>query len=67
MELRGQGWGVRAAAREVGVARVTVSRWASGYKAYRNGCTPRAIMERDVEMRCCTRCNSARFPVGAQP
>jgi IS30 family transposase len=37
MELRERGWTVRAAGREVGVARTTASNWARGYKTYRNG------------------------------
>ena len=37
MELRERGWSIRAAAREVGVARTTGTNWACGYKIYRNG------------------------------
>ena len=37
MELRERGWTVRAAGREVGVARTTASNWARGYKTYRKG------------------------------
>ena len=37
MELRERGWSIRAAAREVGVARTTGTNWACGYKTYRNG------------------------------
>ncbi len=37
MELRARGWSIRAAAREVGVARTTGTNWASGYKTYRKG------------------------------
>jgi transposase, IS30 family len=37
MELRGRGWSVRAAAREVGVGRTTGANWARGYKVYRHG------------------------------
>ena len=37
MEFRERGWSIRAAAREVGVARTTGANWARGYKTYRNG------------------------------
>ncbi len=37
MELRERGWSIRAAAREVGVARTTGTNWACGYKTYRKG------------------------------
>ena len=37
MELRERGWGVRAAAREVGVSSTAGHNWARGYKTYRNG------------------------------
>jgi IS30 family transposase len=37
MELRERGWSIRAAAREVGVARTTGTNWACGHKTYRNG------------------------------
>ena len=37
MELRERGWSIRAAAREVGVARTTGTNWACGYKTYRGG------------------------------
>jgi transposase, IS30 family len=37
MELRGRGWSVRAATREVGVSRSCGANWARGYKVYRNG------------------------------
>lgn len=37
MELRERGWSIRAAAREVGVARTTGTNWACGYKTYRHG------------------------------
>lgn len=37
MELRGRGWGISAAAREVGVSRTAANNWAFGYKVYRKG------------------------------
>jgi transposase, IS30 family len=37
MELRGRGWSVLAAAREVGVSRTTANNWSRGYKTYRHG------------------------------
>ena len=37
MEVRERGWSIRAAAREVGVARTTGTNWACGHKTYRNG------------------------------
>ncbi|WP_260684448.1 IS30 family transposase [Rhodococcus sp. KBS0724] len=37
MELRGRGWSILAAAREVGVSRTTGNNWSRGYKTYRNG------------------------------
>jgi len=37
MEFRERGWSIRAAAREVGVARTTGANWARGCKTYRNG------------------------------
>jgi IS30 family transposase len=37
MELRGRGWSIMAAAREVGVARTTGHNWSRGYKVYRRG------------------------------
>jgi IS30 family transposase len=37
MELRGRGWRVRAAAREVGVSRSSGANWSPGHKVYRNG------------------------------
>ncbi|MEP6697845.1 MAG: IS30 family transposase, partial [Pseudonocardiales bacterium] len=37
MELRERGWSIRAATREVGVARTTGRNWACGHKTYRNG------------------------------
>lgn len=37
MELRGRGWSVRAAAREVGVSRSSGANWSRGHKVYRNG------------------------------
>jgi transposase, IS30 family len=37
VELRGRGWGIMAAAREVGVSRTTGHGWSRGYKTYRNG------------------------------
>ncbi|WP_431188809.1 hypothetical protein [Nocardioides sp.] len=37
MELRERGWSIRAAAKEVGVARTTGTNWACGHKVYRNG------------------------------
>ena len=37
MELRGRGWSILAAAREVGVSRTTANNWSRGYKTYRNG------------------------------
>jgi IS30 family transposase len=37
MELRGRGWSIAAAAREVGVSRTAANNWARGYKVYRNG------------------------------
>ena len=37
MELRGRGWGVSAAAREVGVSRTAANNWAFGHKVYRKG------------------------------
>ena len=36
-ELRGRGWSVVAAAREVGVSRTTGNNWSRGYKTYRHG------------------------------
>jgi transposase, IS30 family len=37
MELRGRGWSILAAAREVGVSRTTANNWSRGYKTYRHG------------------------------
>jgi hypothetical protein len=37
MELRGRGWSILAAAREVGVSRTTANNWSRGYKMYRHG------------------------------
>lgn len=37
MQLRGRGWSVRAAAREVGVSRTCGANWSRGYKTYRDG------------------------------
>jgi transposase, IS30 family len=37
LQLREQGWSIRAAAREVGVSRASGNRWSSGYKTYRHG------------------------------
>jgi len=37
LQLRGQGWSIRAAAREAGVSRASGNRWSSGYKTYRHG------------------------------
>lgn len=37
MELRGRGWSILAAAREVGVSRTTGNNWSRGYKTYRHG------------------------------
>lgn len=37
MELRGRGWNISAAAREVGVSRTAANNWAFGYKVYRKG------------------------------
>jgi IS30 family transposase len=37
MELRERAWGIRAAAREVGVSRTTGNNWTRGYKTYRRG------------------------------
>jgi transposase, IS30 family len=37
MELRGRGWSIMAAAREVGVSRSAGNNWSRGYKTYRNG------------------------------
>jgi transposase, IS30 family len=36
-ELRGRGWSILAAAREVGVSRTTGNNWSRGYKVYRRG------------------------------
>ena len=37
MELRGRGWSIAAAAREVGVSRTAANNWTRGYKVYRKG------------------------------
>jgi IS30 family transposase len=37
MELRERGWGIDAAAREVGASRTAGRNWAKGYRKYRNG------------------------------
>lgn len=37
MELRGRGWSIAAAAREVGVSRTAANNWSRGYKVYRKG------------------------------
>lgn len=37
MELRAIGWGVSAAAREVGASRTAGNNWANGYRVYRDG------------------------------
>ena len=37
MELRGRGWTIVAAAREVGISRTAANNWAGGYKVYRKG------------------------------
>jgi transposase, IS30 family len=36
-ELHGRGWSILAAAREVGVSRMTGNNWSRGYKTYRHG------------------------------
>jgi transposase, IS30 family len=40
MELRGSGWSIVAAAREVGVCRTAGNNWSRGYKVYRHGQVP---------------------------
>lgn len=37
MELRAQGWSIRAAGREVGISRSSARNWTRGQKVYRNG------------------------------
>lgn len=37
MELRGQGWSIRGAAREVGISRTAANNWTRGYTVYRAG------------------------------
>lgn len=37
MQLRGQGWSIAAAAREVGASRTAGQNWTNGYKSYRDG------------------------------
>lgn len=37
MELRGRGWSILAAAREVGISENHRYNWSRGYKTYRNG------------------------------
>jgi IS30 family transposase len=37
VELRGRGWSIMVAAREVGVSRTTGHNWSRGYKIYRHG------------------------------
>jgi IS30 family transposase len=37
LQLRQQGWSIRAAAREAGVSRASGNRWSTGYKTYRHG------------------------------
>ena len=37
LQLREQGWSIRAAAREAGVSRASGNRWSTGYKTYRHG------------------------------
>jgi len=37
MELRGRGWSILAAAREVGVSRTAGNNWSRRYKTYRDG------------------------------
>jgi IS30 family transposase len=37
LQLRAQGWSIRAEAREAGVSLASGNRWSTGYKTYRNG------------------------------
>ena len=37
VELRGRGWSIAGAAREVGVSRTAANNWARGYKVYLKG------------------------------
>jgi IS30 family transposase len=37
LQLREQGWSIRAAAREAGVSRASGNRWSTSYKTYRHG------------------------------
>ena len=59
MELRGRGWSIRAAAREVGVSRTTGNNWARGYKTYRE--RPRSSGSCRALERLAVRQISARF------
>lgn len=43
MELRGWGWSIRAAAREVGVSRSSATNCAVGFNVYRNGQLIRSV------------------------
>ena len=58
MELRGRGWSIRAAAREVGVSRSSATNWAVGFNVYRNGQLIRFVPPLD---RLLVRTVSARF------
>ena len=57
MELRERGWGVRAAAREVGVSSAAGQNWAAGYKVVRRG---EIVFVPPLE-RLAVRCISSRF------
>lgn len=58
MELRGRGWSIRAAAREVGVSRASGTNWARGYSVYRAGQLVRTVAPLD---RLAVRAISPRF------
>lgn len=58
MELRGRGWSIRAAAREVEVSRSSGTNWARGYSVYRAGQLVRTVAPLD---RLAVRAISARF------
>nr|WP_239654583.1 helix-turn-helix domain-containing protein [Rhodococcus sp. AD45] len=58
MELRGRGWSIRAASREVGVSRASGTNWARGYSVYRAGQLVRTVAPLD---RLAVRAISPRF------
>lgn len=58
MELRAQGWSIRAAGREVGISRSSARNWTRGQKVYRNGALVKIVPPLD---RLVVRHINARF------